>query len=244
MWKTGQKTEQMSRSLPFSPRHIFIDADDTLWENEDCFRRAEEQYSELLAPYADVSGLQQKLWAVQEENIPIFGYGSKTYFIGMMETAYELLGGRPLPRELHDDIIGLITDLTLHPLEMIDGVEETLELLSRSHSLVLATKGDVTEQLMKLERSGLGRFFLGSEVMMHKSREDYHALARKYGIAGSELVMVGNSVRSDIIPVIENGGWAVHIPHEMVWKHELAPLPQSERLLQLESFRQLPSILP
>lgn len=221
---------------------IFIDADDTLWDNEDWFRAAEAKFAALLAPHAKVEDVQQVLWARQEENIPLFGYGSKTYFIGMVDVAIELCGGS-LPEGIYHEIKKIITELAFHQLHIYDGVEAALAELSSRHRLILATKGDANEQLDKLERSGLSRYFFTAEVMKQKDEEDYLVLCRKYGVKPEDFVMVGNSVRSDIIPPLNIGGHAVFIPHEIVWTHELADKPESERLIEIADFAELTSIL-
>lgn len=222
--------------------YLFIDADDTLWENERYFRDAEKQFAALLAPNADFEDIQHSLWRNQEENIPYFGYGSKTYLIGMTDAAMELCGGC-LPSDTYLKIKKIIMDLAFHDVELFDGVEETLEELSHRRRLVLATKGDASEQLWKVRKSGVMKYFVGCEVMQKKDPEDYLEVARKYGVAPEDFVMVGNSVRSDIVPVLEIGARAVFIPHEIVWVHELADMPQSDRVTKIESFKDLMKFL-
>jgi len=217
---------------------IFIDADDTLWENEGSFREAEEQFASLLSPYAHLEGVRDMLWRKQETNIPYFGYGSKTYFIAMTDSALDLCGGT-LPREVFDGIRQIIIDLTLHPVELIDGVEETLEYLSSGHRLILASKGDSVEQMRKVKDSGLEKYFFCSEIMRNKNEEDYLDLAAKFSVKPSDIVMVGNSSRSDILPVINVGGTAVFIPHHIVWDHEVVALPESDRIIYLQKFAEL-----
>lgn len=221
---------------------ILIDADDTLWENEKDFRGAEDRLVDLLSPYADTKGIREKLWAKQEENIPYFGYGSKTYLIGMLDTALSLCGGE-LNTEIYLGIKKIVTELAFHPLQIFDGVEETLEYLSERHTLIMATKGDGIEQLMKARKSGLLKYFLSVEVMPYKDTDDYLDIVRKYGITPENLVMVGNSVRSDIIPAVTLGGRAFYIPSKDIWSHEVADFPSGERAIQLESFRDLTRFL-
>ena len=145
--------------------HIFFDADDTLWENEQFFRDAEAQFAELLSDYTSPEGVQQMLWQKQEENIPLFGYGSKTYMIGMTDAAMELCGGI-LPEKIYYGVKKIITDLAFHEFEIIDGVVETLEALQGKYTLIVATKGDLTEQLSKYRSSGLDKYFHHCEVMI------------------------------------------------------------------------------
>lgn len=222
---------------------IFFDADDTLWENEGYFRNAEKEFAELLHHEADASSVQETLWARQEGNIPLFGYGSKTYMLGMLDTALELCNGT-LTGETYYGIKKIITDLAYHRFIMIDGVESTLgEIRDMGYELAVATKGDLTEQLGKYRKSGLSRFFHHIEVLENKDRKNYLELCQKFDITPEELIMVGNSVKSDIIPVIEIGGRAIHVPHEMSWTHELAPMPVSERVYEVESIRDVPGVV-
>lgn len=209
---------------------IFLDADDTLWENERYFRAAEADFTELLADYTSPEGVQQMLWEKQEENIPLFGYGSKTYMIGMTDAAMELCGGH-LPDKIYYGVKKIITDLAFHELEIIEGVEETLRALQDKYRLVVATKGDLPEQMGKFRSSGLERYFHHCEVMENKDEKNYLELAAKNDLAPSEILMIGNSVKSDIAPVINIGGHAIHIPHEVVWVHEMMDMPESDRII-------------
>ena len=217
---------------------IFFDADDTLWENEMFFRQAEEKFAELLADYTNREGLQQLLWQKQEDNIPLFGYGSKTYMIGMTDAALELCGGK-LPEHIYYGVKKIITDLAFHEFKLIDGVQETLEALSGHYRLVVATKGDVTEQMFKYRRSGLDRYFHHCEVMENKDEKNYLELAAKNDLQPEQLLMVGNSVKSDIAPVINVGGWAINTPHDVVWVHEMMDMPESDRILIVQNVKEI-----
>ena len=226
------------RRLNNTSGYIFIDADDTLWENERYFRDAEAQFASLLAPHARLEDVQKMLWEKQEENIPLYGYGSKTYLIGMTDAAMELCGGM-LPRETYLRIKDIIRNLAFHRINLIESVAETLKMLSLHYRLILATKGDSTEQRYKIAISGIEQYFHSVEVMKGKDESDYLELCKKYDVAPEDMVMVGNSVRSDIIPVINIGGTAVLIPHEIVWTHEMAETPESERLVEIRNFSDL-----
>ncbi len=219
-------------------KYIFFDADDTLWENESFFRAAEDQFAALLSDYTSPEGVQQMLWQKQEDNIPLFGYGSKTYMIGMTDAAMELCGGR-LPSEIYYGIKKIITDLAFHEFEIIEGVLETLEILREHYTLIVATKGDLTEQLYKYRRSGLCEYFHCCEVMENKDEKNYMELIQKHGIRPEELLMVGNSVKSDIAPVINIGGWAINTPHDVVWVHEMMDMPESDRILVVRNIREI-----
>lgn len=219
-------------------RYIFIDADDTLWENERFFRNAEVKFAELLADYTTPEGVQDLLWRKQEDNIPLFGYGSKTYMIGMADAAVELCGGN-LPEHIYYGIKKIITDLAYHQLEIIEGVEDTLTALQGHYDLIVATKGDLPEQMGKFRTSGLAKYFHHCEVMENKDEKNYLELAAKHDIAPEELLMIGNSVKSDIAPVVSIGGTAIHTPHDIVWVHEMMDMPESDRIIEVDSFKDI-----
>ena len=216
---------------------IFFDADDTLWENEQFFRDAEAKFIELLADYTSPEGVQQMLWQKQEENIPLFGYGSKTYMLGMADAAMDLCGGE-LPDKIYYGIKKIITELAFHEFELIDGVIETLEALHGKYTLIVATKGDLTEQLSKYRRSGLAKYFHHCEVMENKDEQNYMELVAKHNIEPSQLLMIGNSVKSDIAPVVNIGGTAIHTPHEVVWVHEMMDMPESDRIIEVTNIKE------
>ncbi len=223
-------------------KYIFFDADDTLWENESFFRAAEDQFAALLSDYTSPEGVQQMLWQKQEENIPLFGYGSKTYMLGMADAAMDLCGGR-LPSGIYYGIKKIITELAFHEFQLIDGVREVLEALHDRYTLIVATKGDLTEQLYKYRRSGLCEYFHHCEVMENKDEKNYLELVAKHGIAPEELLMVGNSVKSDIAPVVNIGGWAINTPHDVVWVHEMMDMPESDRILVVQNIREILNFL-
>lgn len=222
--------------------HIFFDADDTLWENEQFFRDAEAEFAALLADYTSPEGVQQMLWQKQEENIPLFGYGSKTYMIGMTDAALELCGGT-LPEHIYYGIKRIITKLAFHEFELKDGVIETLEALQDHYTLVVATKGDLTEQLYKYRLSGLERYFHHCEVMENKNEKNYLELAAKNNLAPEQIIMVGNSVKSDIAPVVNIGGIAFHTPHEVIWVHEIMDMPENDRIIEVQSINEITKYL-
>ena len=217
---------------------IFFDADDTLWENEQYFRNAEARFTELLADYTSPEGVQQMLWQKQEDNIPLFGYGSKTYMIGMTDAAVELCGGH-LPEHIYYGVKKIITDLAFHQLHIIEGVVGTLEALQGHYRLIVATKGDLPEQMGKFRSSGLARYFHHCEVMENKDEKNYLELAAKNNMAPEQILMVGNSVKSDIAPVVNIGGTAIHTPHEVVWVHEMMDMPESDRIIEVQNIKEI-----
>ena len=219
-------------------RCIFFDADDTLWENERYFRAAEAKFIELLADYTTPEGVQDMLWRKQEDNIPLFGYGSKTYMIGMTDAALELCGGS-LTEEIYYGIKNIITELAFHELQIIEGVKETLEALQGKYELIVATKGDLPEQMAKFRKSGLAHYFHHCEVMENKDEKNWLEVAAKHNLHPEEILMIGNSVKSDIAPVVNIGGWAIHVPHEVVWVHEMMDMPQSDRIIEVKKITEI-----
>ena len=217
---------------------IFFDADDTLWENEQFFRNAEAQFAELLADYTSPEGVQAMLWQKQEDNIPLFGYGSKTYMIGMTDAAMELCGGY-LPEKIYYGLKKIITELAYHEFQIIDGVEETLKALHGHYKLIVATKGDLTEQMSKYRASGLDKYFHHCEVMENKNEKNYLELAAKHDLQPEQILMIGNSVKSDIAPVVNIGGIAINTPHDVVWVHEMMDMPESDRIIVVENIREV-----
>ena len=211
---------------------IFFDADDTLWENEQFFRDAEAKFTDLLSDYTSPEGLQHLLWQKQEDNIPLFGYGSKTYMIGMTDAAIELCGGN-MPDHIYYGIKRIVTDLAYHEFRLIEGVEQTLQALQGHYDLVVATKGDLPEQMNKYRCSGLDKYFHHCEVMENKDEKNYLELAAKHDMEPHQLLMIGNSVKSDIAPVVNIGGWAIHTPHDVVWVHEMMDMPESDRIIEV-----------
>ena len=217
---------------------IFFDADDTLWENERFFRAAEDQFIELLKDYTTPDGVQDMLWRKQENNIPLFGYGSKTYMIGMTDAAIELCGGH-LPEHIYYGVKKIITELAFHEFELIEGVEDTLQALQGRYRLIVATKGDLTEQLNKYRVSGLAKYFHHCEVMENKDEKNYLELAAKLDMDPTKMLMIGNSVKSDIAPVVNIGGVAIHTPHEITWVHEMMDMPQSDSIIEVSSIKEI-----
>ena len=219
-------------SLKGKFKTIFFDADDTLWENEIYFRNAEARFIELMAEYSSPEELQHVLCEKQEDNIPLFGYGSKTYMIGMTDAAMHLCGDK-LPDNIYYGIKKIITDLAFHDLQIIEGVEQTLQALQGHYNLIVATKGDLPEQMGKFRSSGLAGYFHHCEVMENKDEKNYLELAAKHDIDPQQLLMIGNSVKSDIAPVVNIGGWAIHTPHDVVWVHEMMDMPESDRIIEV-----------
>ncbi|HEY0139368.1 MAG TPA: HAD family hydrolase [Thermoanaerobaculia bacterium] len=220
---------------------IAFDADDTLWHNERLFYATESQFTEMLAAYHSADWVRQRLLATEVKNLGHFGYGIKGFILSMIETAIELteerIGGVEIQR-----IINWGHEMLRAPVDLLDGVRETIEMLAPDYKLMLLTKGDLFDQESKLARSGLGDHFDAVEVVSEKDAKTYAAIMRRHGITPSHFLMVGNSVKSDILPVLEAGGAAVHIPYEMTWAHEHVESPQGE-FTRLERITELPAWL-
>lgn len=221
-------------------RLICLDADDTLWGHEGYFRLSYQRFAELLAPFAEPSLSEARLIATESRNLSLYGYGVKGFTLSMLETALEIAGDR-LPAATTGAILAIGRDLMRHPIHLLDGVAEALGPLAERGALVLVTKGDLFHQEAKLAASGLGDRFSGIEIVSEKTAETYRRIFARYGANPDEAVMVGNSLRSDILPALEAGAYAVHVPHEFVWAHERADAPEAEpRFAQIASLAELP----
>jgi putative hydrolase of the HAD superfamily len=202
-------------------RLICLDADDTLWEHESYFRLSAQRFVELLEPFADAAFSQQRLIAIERRNLGLYGYGVKGFTLSMLETALEIAGDR-LSAATTRAILAVGRDLMRHPIHLIDGVAEALSRLAEKGTLALITKGDLFDQESKLAASGIGDRFSGVEIVSEKSAETYRRLFARYGVKPDEAAMVGNSLRSDILPALEAGAYAALVPHRLVWAHDSA----------------------
>jgi putative hydrolase of the HAD superfamily len=198
---------------------IAFDADDTLWVNEPYFQETEEKFCELLLPYLSRHTLSQELFKTEIGNLKLYGYGIKGYILSMIEAALKI-SNNTISNEIIEKIIVYGKELLEKPIELIDGVEETLETLKSKYRLVVATKGDLLDQRRKLHNSGLGPYFHHIEVMSDKQEADYSDLVKRLDIQPSEFLMIGNSLKSDVLPVLGIGGHAFHIPFHTTWAHE------------------------
>jgi putative hydrolase of the HAD superfamily len=198
---------------------IAFDADDTLWVNEPYFQETEEKFCELLAPYLSRHTLSQELFKTEIANLKLYGYGIKGYILSMIEAALKI-SNNTISNDIVEKIIQYGKELLEKPIELIEGVEETLEALTGKYKLVVATKGDLLDQRRKLHNSGLGDFFHHIEVMSDKQERDYSDLVNRLDIKPSEFLMIGNSLKSDVLPVLGIGGHAIHIPFHTTWAHE------------------------
>jgi putative hydrolase of the HAD superfamily len=222
---------------------IGFDADDTLWHNEVIFERVHGRYRELLGRYHDGATVERTLFATEMRNLPLYGYGIKGFALSAIETAIELTKGEIRAEEIRL-LIAMAKEMMEHPVEVLDGVPDVLRALAPDHRFLLITKGDLRDQERKLARSGLADFFDAVEIVSEKNRASYERVLRRHGVAPADFVMVGNSVKSDILPVLELGGSGVHIPYPLLWEHERAEQrPDAPgRYFELPSIRELPAL--
>lgn len=198
---------------------IAFDADDTLFVNEPYFQETEQKFCELMSDYLSHQGLSQELFRIEIQNLELYGYGIKGYILSMIEAAMKI-SNNTISIEIIEKIIQYGKELLQKPIELLDGVEETLQQLNGKYKLVVATKGDLLDQRRKLHNSGLGHYFHHIEVMSDKKEKDYYDLLKRLEINADEFFMIGNSLKSDVLPVLEIGGYAVHIPFHTTWEHE------------------------
>lgn len=198
---------------------IAFDADDTLWVNEPYFREAEHQVARLLSAYETENKINQELYKVEIRNLGIYGYGVKAFILSMVELAVEISNGK-VSALVIESILEIGKDMLQKPIELLDGVEEVLKTLQGKYRLIVATKGDLLDQERKLEKSGLLNYFHHVEVMSDKKESDYLKIVKHLDIEPSELLMIGNSLKSDILPVVKIGASAIHIPYHTTWLHE------------------------
>jgi putative hydrolase of the HAD superfamily len=199
---------------------IAFDADDTLWHNESFFRETELKFCSLFEDYLPQHTVLRELLTTEIKNISLYGYGIKGFMLSMIETAMRITDNT-LPVTSIEKIIGYGKELLEKPVEIIDGVEEVLrELKARKYRLVMATKGDLLDQERKLKKSGLEHYFHHIEIMSEKKEADFQKLIKHLDIQPSSFVMIGNSLKSDILPVLNIGGTGIHVPYHITWEHE------------------------
>jgi putative hydrolase of the HAD superfamily len=198
---------------------IAFDADDTLFINEPYFQETEQKFCALMSDYLSQQGLSQELFRVEIQNLDLYGYGIKGYILSMIEAAMNI-SNNTISIEIIEKILEYGKELLQKPIELLDGVEETLAQLQGKYKLIVATKGDLKDQQSKLHRSGLGHYFHHIEVMADKQEVNYEKLLKRLEIHADEFFMIGNSLKSDVLPVLAIGGHAVHIPFHTTWEHE------------------------
>jgi putative hydrolase of the HAD superfamily len=218
---------------------IALDADDTLWDNEYLYSEAKNKFITLLSECESPEECERRLDEIELENVRYYGYGIKSFVLSMIEAALELTEGQVAAEKIAA-ILGYAREMLAAEVRVIDGVGDTLASLSQSHPLMLITKGDPSEQMRKIEDSGLGVFFRWVEVVADKSPAVYRTILERYNIPAARFLMVGNSLRSDILPVLEIGGHAVLVPYANTWAHEMNVGETDHTYTTLLDLRQLP----
>ena len=198
---------------------IGFDADDTLWVNETFFRNAELEFARLLSPYETANKIDQELFKKEMDNLEMYGYGVKAFVLSMVESAIEISNGS-ISNDTLSKILDIGKSMINQPVELLDGVEEVLKTLSKQYRLILATKGDLLDQERKLEKSGLTDYFHHIEVLSDKKEANYSKLLNHLDINPSEFLMIGNSLKSDILPLVNIKAHAIHVPFHTTWAHE------------------------
>lgn len=215
---------------------IAFDADDTLWVNEPYFRETEAQFAALLEDFLPHHSVVAELYKTEIENLPLYGYGIKGFMLSMIETVLKITEGQVNP-EVITKAIQLGQEMLNKPIELLDGVEDVLKALKGKYRLVVATKGDLLDQQRKLTKSGLDHYFHHIEIMSDKQEKDYIKLLRHLDCKPEEFLMLGNSLKSDVLPVLAIGGQAVHIPYHTTWVHE-----QIDHTIEHPNFYQMESL--
>ncbi len=222
---------------------IAFDADDTLWHNETLYATAQDTFKQYLARYADANTVMQHLYDKEMQNLKYYGYGIKSHTLSMIETAIELSAGEIQGTEIQK-IIDIAKDMLTSDVDLLPHTEETLDILAQDHQLMVITKGDLLDQQSKLMRSGIRSYFHYVEVVSHKTPETYAHILAKHEIAPERFLMVGNSLKSDVLPVLELGSHAVYIPYHITWAHETVEhQPEQNGYYRLEHLGQLPNLI-
>lgn len=218
---------------------IAFDADDTLWQNEAFFQLTQTRFAELLADFTDPDHLSDRLLAAERRNVGRYGFGVKGFTLSMIETAIEVTDAR-VSAHVIQQLIHAGQDMLAHPIHLLDHAAEVVRTLARTHHILLITKGDLLDQERKLAQSGLGDLFDGVHVVSDKT-------AATYALAFDDpqsAVMVGNSLKSDVIPALEAGAWGIHVPHDLTWAYEHAEPPVSHtRFRKIADLSALPALI-
>ncbi len=228
---------------PNSLTTIGFDADDTLWQNEQYYRLTEARFTALLADHAAPDHLSERLLEAEKRNLRHYGFGIKGFTLSMIETAIEVTEGR-VPASAIAAILEAGRELLRHPIEVLPHARDTLEGLAGRYRIVLITKGDLFDQERKLAQSGLGELFDAVEIVSDKTAATYEQAFGRHGDGPARSMMVGNSLKSDVLPALAAGAWAVHVPHELTWAVEQAPPPaEAARFRQLAHLGELPDLI-
>ena len=234
----------MTSSSPTAPlTTIGFDADDTLWQNEQFFRLTEQRLADLLADHAREGDVKARLLEAERRNLGLYGFGIKGFVLSMVETALDVTEGRA-PGSVISEILTAGREMLAHPIEILPHAHETLDRLASDYRLVLITKGDLFDQERKLAQSGLAGYFDAVEIVSDKSAGTYDRIFSRHGDGPERSMMVGNSLKSDIVPAIEAGGWGVYVPHDLTWVLEHVEPPRSARRFhEIGDLGELPALV-
>lgn len=222
---------------------VAFDADDTLWHNERFFEMTQAHFADLLRDHSDRDDLMERLLAAERRNLGHYGFGVKGFTLSMIETALEVTGNR-VSGAVIAELLDAGREMLRHPVELLPDAQQAVEAAKAAHRVLLITKGDLLDQERKLAQSGLGELFDGVEVVSRKEAAVYRAIFARHGKGAERSLMVGNSMKSDILPVLEAGGWAVHVPYHVTWELEHAEPPQNRsRYFQVAGLAEFPALL-
>ena len=222
---------------------IGFDADDTLWQNEQFYQTTQAHFLELLKDYADPKELPDRLLKVMLRNVGAYGFGIKSFTLSMVETAIEVTEGRA-PARVIAEILAAGREMAKHPVETLPFARETLDALAGNYRLVLITKGDLFDQERKIAESGLGELFAAVEIVSDKNRATYERVFSRHGDGPTQSMMIGNSLKSDVLPALAAGSWGVYVPHDLTWAWEHAEAPEQEtRFRQVGNLGELPRLI-
>lgn len=223
---------------------IAFDADDTLWHNENIFENVHQRYRQLLARYHDPAEIDRRLFETEMRNLDLYGYGVKSFTLSAIETAIQLSSAK-IPAAEIQNLIDLGRQMLDHPVELLPAAAEIIPQLAQTHTLLLITKGDLRDQQRKLEKSTLAPHFTHVEIVSEKNTETYRAILDRHAIAPENFLMVGNSVKSDLLPVLALGARAAHIPYHLLWQHERTEkIPaDNPRFHELQTLADLPALI-
>lgn len=221
---------------------VGFDADDTLWRSEDYYRDAQARFERIVAGYVDLDDVGERMFAIEKRNLALFGYGAKGMALSMLEAAVAITEARISAADLHR-IIELGKGILRHPVELISGIREAVADIAADFPVVLVTKGDLFHQEAKVRESGMADAFGRIEIVSEKDAKTYARLFREFEVEPREFLMVGNSLRSDIVPVLDLGGWGVHMPYHVTWAHEqdAGGVPDPARFREVANAAELPA---
>jgi putative hydrolase of the HAD superfamily len=224
--------------------YLAFDADDTLWHSEKLYAEIQERFTKMLSNYHDSAWINDKLYETESSNMKHFGYGVKAFSLSLIETAIELTEGRISSKEIKE-IVGWSKEMLTSEIELLPNVNQIISQLSAQYPLMIITKGDLLDQETKIKKSGLANYFRHIEIVSNKTSIVYEALLKKYRITPNRFIMIGNSLPSDILPILKLGSNAIHIPYEITWLHEIAEPPPKDHtgFYQLKNIGELPLLL-